>query len=96
MKRTPDEVARIVEEFLDGTGGKWDWDDFCSIKIDGQELDHIRVLCSNASVAYPPTEKGHYCSAQGRDYLREITRELLQQVKLIYRGILNGRTVAKS
>jgi len=76
MKRTPDEVSRIIDQFLDGTSGKWDWDDFCSIKIEDPELDHIRDLCSSACFAYPPTEKGHYFSAQGRDYLRAIAREL--------------------
>jgi hypothetical protein len=23
-----DEVATIIENFVEGTGGKWDWDDF--------------------------------------------------------------------
>ena len=76
IKRTRKEVARIIEQFLDGTGGKWDWDNFCSIEIVDAELDQVRLLCSGASERYPPREKGHYCNALGLDYLRGIADEL--------------------
>lgn len=66
----------MIEAFLDGTGGKWDWDDLCSIKIEDPELDHVRDLCSSACFTFPPTEKGHYCSAAGHEYLRQLVREL--------------------
>ena len=75
-KRTREEVALIIERFLAGTGGGWDWDNFCSIEIVDPELDHIRLLCAGAPETYPPTEKGHYCNAQGLDYLRGIADEL--------------------
>jgi hypothetical protein len=78
IKRTKEEVARIIESFLDGTCGDWDWDDLCSIKIEDPELDHLRVLCSSACFTYPPTEKGHYCSPEGREYLRHLARSLRQ------------------
>ena len=52
------------------------WDDLCSLRIEDPDLDHVRVLCSNACFVYPPTEKGHYCSSQGREYLRELARKL--------------------
>ncbi|MGO9209099.1 MAG: hypothetical protein ACLPXM_20945 [Terriglobales bacterium] len=76
IKRTGEEIAKIIDGFLDGTCGKWDWDDLCSIKIEDPELDHVRVLCSSACFTYPPTERGHYCSSQGREYLRELARKL--------------------
>jgi len=76
IKRTREEVARIIGQFLDGSGGKWDWDNFCSIEIDDPELDDIRLLCAGASEVYAPTEKGHYCSAEGIEYLRGIAHEL--------------------
>jgi hypothetical protein len=76
ITRTPEEIATIIDRFLDGTGGNWDWDDLCSIKIEDPDLDHVRVLCSSACSVYPPTEKGHYCSPQGREYLRELARRL--------------------
>ena len=78
VKRTKREVAETIERFLDGTCGKWDWDDLCSITIEDPDLDHVRVLCSSACFTFPPTEKGHYCSAAGREYLRELARQLRQ------------------
>ena len=75
-ERTREEVARTIEQFLDGTGGSWDWDNFCSIEIVDPELDHVRILCAGASEMYPPTEKGHYCNPEGIDYLRGIANRL--------------------
>lgn len=76
IKRTREEVTCIIEQFLDGTGGKWDWDNFCSTEIADDELDRIRNLCAGASETYPPTEKGHYCSAEGLGHLRNIANQL--------------------
>ena len=45
IKYTRAEVADIIEQFVDGTGGRWDWDDFTSTKIADPELDAIRVRC---------------------------------------------------
>jgi hypothetical protein len=65
IQRTKFEVAAILERFLNGTYGDWDWDDFCSFSIDDHRLDSIRIRCSELCLAYPPTEKGHYCSQAG-------------------------------
>ena len=78
IRRTREEIADIIVRFLDGTCGQWSWDDLCSIKIEDPELDRIRVLCSSACFVYPPTEKDHYCSAAGRDYLRQLADKLRQ------------------
>ncbi|OYY91716.1 MAG: hypothetical protein B7Y45_01720 [Sphingomonas sp. 28-66-16] len=46
LKRSSDlnpvDVARYLSDFLDGSGGAWDWDDFTSISIADSELDSIR------------------------------------------------------
>jgi hypothetical protein len=42
FNRSPDEVAQYLRDFLDGTGGKWDWDDFISIPIADPRLEDIR------------------------------------------------------
>jgi hypothetical protein len=42
MKLTAAEVATYLRDFIEGTGGKWDWDDFTSIPIKDPELDRIR------------------------------------------------------
>ncbi|MDP4540056.1 hypothetical protein Q9K01_10500 [Qipengyuania sp. DY56-A-20] len=46
MNRTPEEVVGYLREFIDGTGGEWDWDDFVSIRIADPHLDSIRERAS--------------------------------------------------
>jgi len=76
IQRTKSEVAGIIEMFLDGTGGKWDWDEFCSCRISDPYLDSIRIQCDGLSLSHPPTEKGHYCNETGRNILRELVVRL--------------------
>ena len=56
IERTPEEVARILREFIDGTGGDWDFDDFECNTIADPLLDSIRDRASR--VAEPMTEEG--------------------------------------
>jgi len=35
-------VAKAIAEFLDGTGGEWDWDDFTSFRLCDPALNDIR------------------------------------------------------
>lgn len=49
--RTPAEVAGFIRDFLDGTGGDWDWDEFESVPISDPSLDSIR---RRAAMAGPP------------------------------------------
>lgn len=43
VDRTPAEVETVLHDFLDGTGGEWDWDDFTSVGITDPDLNYIRV-----------------------------------------------------
>jgi len=76
VQRTKLEVVNIIEQFLDGTGGEWAWDDFCSFGIANPYLDSIRLRCTELDTAYPPTEKGHYCGQAGLEVMRELVAEL--------------------
>lgn len=49
--RTPAEVAGFLSDFLDGSGGEWDWDGFESTPIKDAELDWIR---KRAALSGPP------------------------------------------
>jgi hypothetical protein len=55
-KRTPAEVAGFLRDFIDGTGGDWDWDDFTSVRLANPELDAIRQEAD--MVALPVTPEG--------------------------------------
>jgi hypothetical protein len=76
VERTKLEVASIIEQFLDGTGGKWDWDDFCSHGISDPYLDSVRVECMELNETHPPTKKGHYCSDVGFEVMRGLVATL--------------------
>lgn len=64
---TATDVLDYLEDFLDGRGGDWDWDDFTSIPITDQSLERIRLEA--ASVDLPLTEDG-----------RATLRQLAEQV----------------
>ncbi len=72
MERSKEEVARTIEDFLNGRGDAWDWDDFTSIRIDDSELERIRWLCGSMRDIYPPEEPGDFCGPEGVAALRRI------------------------
>jgi len=76
VERTKLEVASIIEQFLDGTGGKWDWDEFCSLGISDPYLNSVRVQCMELNRTHPPTKKGHYCSDAGLEVMRGLVATL--------------------
>jgi hypothetical protein len=41
--RTAEEVAGFLRDFINQTGGEWDWDDFTSVPITAPELEALRV-----------------------------------------------------
>lgn len=42
VDRSADEVAGFLRDFLNNSGGQWDWDEFESVPITDPELEHIR------------------------------------------------------
>jgi hypothetical protein len=74
-EETEDYVIRTIREFLDGTGGQWDWDDFTSFPTGYPEWDAVQQFCLSLSNDYPPTEKGGWCNEDG---IRELERKLHQ------------------
>ena len=76
VRRTNLEVADIIEAFVEGTGRDWDWDDFCSAKIENRELDAVRLKCINVSFTHPPPQGYEYCNEEGIQLLREIVKGL--------------------
>lgn len=67
---TAKDVESYLRDFLDGTGGDWDWDDFTSIPITDPTLEGVREEA--ASVPLP-------LDAEGEATLRR----LLEQVRAL-------------
>lgn len=72
------EVAKILEDFLQGSGGPWDWDDFTQgmAPLRDPGLEAIRARCAGLGVEFPPASSGRYCSEEGLRVLRSYISEL--------------------
>ena len=75
-KLTKDEVASEIEAFLNGKGGAFDWDDFCTFSIVDPELDLIRARCARLDKEFPSGSSGGYCNEEGMKVLREYAEYL--------------------
>jgi hypothetical protein len=74
---TREEVARILQNFLDGNGSPWDWDDVTSgMSFENSYLEDIRVRCAGLGEEFPPAKATEYCSEQGLEVIRAYIREL--------------------
>jgi hypothetical protein len=69
-------VVLSIRDFLDGTGGDWDWDDFTSFPTGYPELDAVQDFCLGLPNDYPPTEKGGWCNSDGLRALRQKLQQL--------------------
>jgi hypothetical protein len=59
------EVAQILENFLQGAGGPWDWDDFISVgNVADDRLKQIQRHVNLLSDEFPPEKPGEYCNEQ--------------------------------
>jgi hypothetical protein len=74
-KATREEVAKSIEDFVNGAGGPWDWDDFISCRIADEELEAIRIKCLRTQSEYPSGAIG-WCNEEGIEVLRELAKQL--------------------
>jgi hypothetical protein len=71
------EVAKILEDFLEGTGNPPAWDGFTlGMSFEDERLEQIRIRCAGLSQEFPPNAPNEYCDEQGRDVIRGFIREL--------------------
>jgi hypothetical protein len=74
---TRQEVAQILEDFLNGSGKPWDWDDFTlGTSLENSELEAIRVRVRGLGQEYPPDNPNEYSNEQGLAVLRDYVRQL--------------------
>jgi hypothetical protein len=71
------EVAQILEDFLDGSGSRWAWDDFTlGMSFEDKNLEEIRIRCAGLGQEFPPDNPNEFCSEQGRNIIRDCARQL--------------------
>jgi hypothetical protein len=70
-KLSNQEVAQVLEDFLDGKGTRWAWDDFTlGMSFEDKHLEDIRIRCVGLSQEFPPNNLNEYCNEQGRNVIR--------------------------
>lgn len=64
-KLTKQEVAQILENFLEGKGRSLAWDGFTlGMSFEDEYLEKIRIRCANLSQEFPPNRPNEYCNAR--------------------------------
>ena len=76
MKRTPEQVAKAIDDFASGAPNQWEWDGFISIRIDDPELEKIRQRCISVRDEFPPDKVTDYCSPAGMEEMRKLAEGL--------------------
>jgi hypothetical protein len=71
-----EEIAKTIKNFLDGSGGPYDWDHFVSIPLNTPELEKIRNECFEIRFTYRSTKRNEWCSDDGIAELRRIYERL--------------------
>jgi hypothetical protein len=72
VRRSRKEVATYIDDFINNRGGRWDWDDFTSVRIADPMLDEIRIRCIATHDDFPPDRRGVWCSPAGFAELQRI------------------------
>ena len=76
-KLTKEEVAQILEDFIEGKGNRWSWDGFTlGMTLEDERLDKIRERCIGLSEEFPSENPNQYCNEEGRNVIREYIKEL--------------------
>lgn len=72
------EVAKILEDFLQGTGGPWDWDDFTQgmSPLKDRDLEAVRRRCASLGKEFPPPSPGWFCGEEGLKVIRSYISKL--------------------
>jgi len=67
-----EDLAKRIEDFLEGRGGPHDWDDFTTFPLKNPELEKIRKECFEIGITYRSKKKTEWCTDEGIAELRKI------------------------
>jgi hypothetical protein len=77
-----EQVAKILEDFLEGRGGDWDWEGFTDGgALSDSLLEEIRLRSMNLPIEFPPTTRGEYANAEGKQVLRNYITQLRTPIR---------------
>jgi len=71
------DVAKILQDFLEGTGDPLAWDGFTlGMSFEDEFLEKLRLRCANLSREFPPERPNEFRREDGRQVIRQYIREL--------------------
>lgn len=76
MGLSPSTCADLIERFVAGRAGDWEWDDFLSVRQDDPLVEAARSECASIQDRYPADETTQYCNDSGSEALRELAGAL--------------------
>lgn len=77
---TRSEAAALIEGFIEGTGGEWDWDDFTSVRHRDAMVEAARQDCLAVADDFPAHVPTEWCGPGGTAVLRAIAARLREAV----------------
>lgn len=76
------ELAQLLESFIDGTCGRWEWDDFTSIRQKDPEIEKWRQELTLFDEKYPRRVATEFCNSEGSDEMLRIAKLLREEFAL--------------
>jgi len=70
------DAAKVIESFVDGSCGPYDWDDFLNGSKTDAELQKIREECERVEIDYPARNNHEWCNDEGGRALMQIATRL--------------------
>ena len=72
-----DEVAELIERFVNGTGSHLEWDGYTmGMKFADPFLRSVQERCRELWIECPPVQKDRYTNAEGVVVLNQLIKEL--------------------
>jgi hypothetical protein len=71
------EVAALIRRFLDGSAGKWEWDDFISVRQRDEHIEAIRQAILEIETNFPRDTPNKWCSDAGMLKLQALASALV-------------------
>ena len=82
-------AAKVIESFVDGSCGPYDWDDFLNGSKNDADFQKIREECERIEIDYPARSGHEWCDDEG-------CRALLAIAARLRRGASCGKGVGKA
>jgi hypothetical protein len=78
---TLSEAATYIENFANGAGQAWDWDDFTSEPHTDPAITHIVKECEQVEINFPPRHEHEWCNPDGIKELKQIAERVRKKAQ---------------